>query len=325
VNSLVIVEIQYANIPINKALWPTEMQLNDINETEDDWALAEQRELNQRCMNGILDTWTLLRCRKKYGELFDRSLTTLRRWARARRIYGTDAGFWGGITLALCLVYTLQKCVKLQKIPVVPQGYMDYYPVVIKTFFDLFSKFSWSSEQVHLRPDFQGIRHPEQLMQIFTPSDPPVNTTARVETGQLRIIGQELTRANELLNNAVPETIESILCDETVPTDIPSWTISISVLENDDASYFQAIGWIRRRAVATIRNIPHEETFIRPFPITSREIDGGREQVFVIYVYNGPNIAVGELMKKLHTYIETLQQEAPSDVTVTLDFNECGR
>ena len=142
-------------------------------------------------------------------QTFQLVLRTVRFWAFQRGIYSINAGYLGGITIAVMVAKICQEFPELQP------------ACCLHKFFETYAESSWREPvQMSLSNKYKSSRggslsmhlieavnrYSSDAMVVLTPNDQLQNTSYRVSEHNLNIICQELSKAQKLLRTMRPSS-----------------------------------------------------------------------------------------------------------------------
>jgi poly(A) polymerase len=124
-------------------------------------------------------------------------LRCLRRWARARGLYGNKAGYLGGVNCAILAVFICQLFPRATPAALLRQFFRHMrdwkWPAPVA----LLATGAAHSPPGHLRPWPAG--GARDVMPVLTPAHPSANSAASACTHSLRVLTRELTRGAAIL------------------------------------------------------------------------------------------------------------------------------
>jgi poly(A) polymerase len=175
----------------------------------DDRALLRALDSHSaRALAGPRGTETLLRLVRETAApmpVFLEVLGHVRRWARARGVYGNKMGYLGGVNCAILVT-------------LVCQLYPNSAPAaLLLRFFQCFKAWKWpnpvvvncaltvkqpADPDVRLVP-WSKLRCPQDLMPIITPSFPAINSSASASAQSIAVMQRELERGHAIADAAM--------------------------------------------------------------------------------------------------------------------------
>lgn len=196
-----IIKFEYAGVEID--LLCACLQMSSIPEKLDildDSILRNVDDSTQRSINGVRVTDAILRLVPNIPH-FRTTLRAIKMWAKKRAVYSNVLGYLGGVAWAILVARICQL-------------YPNASPAtLLSRFFRVYEQWKWPNP-VLLRSISTGnpnlgfrLWNPtmnmgdrRHLMPIVTPSYPSMNTTHNVSQSTLKVMKEEISRGNRLVN-----------------------------------------------------------------------------------------------------------------------------
>lgn len=196
-----IIKFEYAGVEIDLLCACLQMSsIPDKLDILDDSILRNVDDSTQRSINGVRVTDAILRLVPNIPH-FRTTLRAIKLWAKKRAVYSNVLGYLGGVAWAILVARICQL-------------YPNASPAtLLSRFFRVYEQWKWPNP-VLLRSISAGnpnlgfrLWNPtmnmgdrRHLMPIITPSYPSMNTTHNVSQSTLKVMKEEISRGNRIVN-----------------------------------------------------------------------------------------------------------------------------
>lgn len=196
-----IIKFEYAGVEIDLLCACLQMSsIPDKLDILDDSILRNVDDSTQRSINGVRVTDAILRLVPNIPH-FRTTLRAIKLWAKKRAVYSNVLGYLGGVAWAILVARICQL-------------YPNASPAtLLSRFFRVYEQWKWPNP-VLLRSISTGnpnlgfrLWNPtmnmgdrRHLMPIITPSYPSMNTTHNVSQSTLKVMKEEISRGNRIVN-----------------------------------------------------------------------------------------------------------------------------
>ncbi|KAI9025553.1 2'-5' RNA ligase superfamily-domain-containing protein [Hyaloraphidium curvatum] len=209
----------------------------------------------------------MLQDRIKGKPHFRRLFVLAKRWAKARGVYATKAGFVGGFGLAVLCARILSAA----------EGASEGLSVVVllRTFLATYSAWDWSAESASLGPIG---RAEGGNLTVLAPAQ-PLNIVRNGNSFATASFAEELRRAHDLVGSRPIDSQfwETVVCadalDEMVAGNAATHFVRIRAAANAVSEFKELAGWTESRIVGLLRRLEGVVSWCRPFadPVSSRK------------------------------------------------------
>ncbi|QRN99832.1 DUF504 domain-containing protein [Archangium violaceum] len=237
-----------------------------------------------RSVNGWTDTRALLDCVEREGagpERFRTVLRAVKAWAKARGVYSHALGYLGGLSWAVLVAWACTRA---------PREASRSDSGLLAHFFETFASWPWP-RPVTLTPETARYQlgNLRDIMPVVAPTLPPRNSARNVSRSTLRVLGDELARARDVVRRA--RTADSMAAWDALfePADLDGEMpirLVVSVEAPSSEAREAAAGWVLGHLTALVYRMESDRRlFARPFPnarpegpfvigLSSRGLDG---------------------------------------------------
>uniref|UniRef100_A0A6T6CBS1 Poly(A) polymerase n=1 Tax=Compsopogon caeruleus TaxID=31354 RepID=A0A6T6CBS1_9RHOD len=269
-----VVKMKYNGVEID--LLCSRLEMKSIPESlNDDNVLRNLDDAAQRSINGVRVTDAILNLVPSV-ETFRTTLRAIKFWAKRRGIYSNALGYLGGVAWA---ILTARIC----------QLYPNALPsTLLSRFFKVYEQWKWPNpvllchtcqglpnSTMRLKPwnpkmNAQDRRH---LMPVITPAYPAMNSTHNVSNSTLRVIRQEITRGNSLLEEIYDQATREEARDWLPVFEFSDFFrkyknyVQIDISASDSDSTKKWCGFVEsrlRHLIGSLENTPY--ITVHPFP-----------------------------------------------------------